>query len=67
MTDASKALLELVKAKRKADKEAEKEVVKAEKKAKKETYEALIAENKAATTIAKLNSLMDKLLKELAK
>lgn len=32
-----------------------------------ETIEALIAENKAATTVAKLNVVVDKLLKELSK
>ena len=40
---------------------------KAEKKAKKLVYEELIAENKAATTVTKLNAVMDKLLKELGK
>ena len=80
MTPESKAKLEQIKAALKAEEDASKLMAdevkalaktkadeKAEKKAKKATYEALIAENKAATTIAKLNSLMDKLLKELAK
>ena len=40
---------------------------KADKKAKKLAYDALIAENKAATTVAKLASVVDNLLKELSK
>ena len=74
MTPESKAKLEQIKAALKAAKDAgkaaeksEKADEKADKEAKKETYKALIAENKAATTVTKLNAVMDRLLKELAK
>ena len=46
---------------------SEKADEKAEKEAKKLAYKALIAENKAATTVAKLASVVDNLLKELSK
>ena len=55
MADGVKAL-----EKAKADEKAEKE-------AKKLAYDALIAENKAATAVAKLASVVDNLLKELSK
>ena len=60
--DESKLMADEVKtlAKAKADEKADKE-------AKKLVYKALIAENKAATTVAKLASVLDNLLKELAK
>ena len=80
MTPESKAKLEQIKAALKAEKDANKPLAdevktlakakadeKAEKKAKKLAYDALIAENKAATTVTKLNAVMDKLLKELSK
>ena len=55
LADGAKAL-----EKAKADEKAEKE-------AKKLAYDALISENKAATTVTKLNAVMDKLLKWLSK
>ena len=74
MTPESKAKLEQIKLALKAAKDAEKAAEKsekadekAEKEAKKLAYKELIAENKAATTIAKLNAVVDKLLKELSK
>ena len=80
MTPESKAKLEQIKAALKAEDDASKLMAdevktlakakadeKAEKKAKKLAYEALIAENKAATTAAELASVVDKLLKELSK
>ena len=80
MTDESKTKLEQIKAALKAEEDASKLMAdevktltkakadeKAEKKAKKETYKALIEENKDATTVTKLNAVMDKLLKELSK
>ena len=80
MTPESKAKLEQIKAALKAEEDASKLMAdevktlakakadeKAEKEAKKATYKALIAENKDATTITKLNAVMDKLLKELSK
>ena len=80
MTQESKAKLEQIKAALKAEKDANKLLAdgakalekakadeKAEKEAKKATYKALIAENKDATTVAKLASVVDKLIKELSK
>ena len=80
MTPESKAKLEQIKAALKAEEDASKLMAdevktlakakageKAEKEAKKATYKALIAENKDATTVTKLNAVMDKLLKELSK
>ena len=80
MTLESKAKLEQIKAALKAEEDASKLMAdevktlakakadeKAEKEAKKATYKALIAENKDATTVTKLNAVMDKLLKELSK
>ena len=80
MTPESKAKLEQIKAALKAEKDASKLLAdevktlakpkadeKDEKEAKKATYKALIAENKDATTVAKLASVVDKLLKELSK
>ena len=66
--DANKLLADGAKAleKAKEDEKDEKDE-KAEKEAKKATYKALIAENKDATTVAKLASVVDKLLKELSK
>ena len=80
MTPESKAKLEQIKAALKAEEDASKLMAdevktlakakadeKADKKAKKQAYDALIEENKAATTVTKLSAVMDKLLKELAK
>ena len=80
MTDESKALLDRIKLALKAEKDASKLMTdgvkafekakadeKADKEAKKLAYKALIAENKDATTVTKLNAVVDKLLKELAK
>lgn len=51
----------------KAAEKSEKADEKADKKEKKLAYKALIAENKAATTVAKLASVVDNLLKELSR
>ena len=80
MTPESKAKLEQIKLGLKAEEDASKLMAdevktlakakaaeKTEKEAKKLTYKALIAENKDATTVTKLNAVVDKLLKELAK